>query len=233
VVLETLVPAKRTPAAKTYYQPTIYYGLTPVPTVATNTTTDTMDDPLNRFATPNPFGVFADSDKPDDVAMEDTPIDAPTTATNEPSQPNHYKGANSPAPTHDDATTVQRGSSPSGSRPRSSTPPIATLHFKDEFKWEFRVDKQTLPTEIKQIHCDIMSTIYDQFHGELDFLTDNDTVMTRTQLSTHAHHRKYFRLHPQKDNRYPDRIRFEIYHRIRTSVTLATVKRCDDVNTKL
>jgi hypothetical protein len=201
----------------------------------TNTTTDNMDDSLNRFATPNRYDVLATSDKPDDVAMDDTPTYTPTTDTNDPSQPTHHEGAGFPDTTPDDATTVQRGSSPSGSRPRSPVPPITTLHFKDELvlKWEFQVDKQTLPTEIKQIHCDIMSTIYDQFHGELDFLTDNHTVMTRMQLSTHVHHGKYFCLHRQKDNRQSDRTRVEIYHRIRTSVTLATVKRCNDVNTKL
>jgi hypothetical protein len=132
VVLETLVPAKKTPAAKTFYQPTIYYGLTPVPTVATNTTTDTMDGPLNRFASPNRFGVFAGSDKPDDGAMDNTPVNAPTTATTEPSQPTHHEVSDPPDATTDDATTVQRGSSPSGSRPRSPLPPISTLHFKEE-----------------------------------------------------------------------------------------------------
>jgi hypothetical protein len=53
VVLETLVPAKRIPSARTFFQPTIHYGLTPVPVGTTNTTTDNMDDSLNRFATPN------------------------------------------------------------------------------------------------------------------------------------------------------------------------------------
>lgn len=99
-------------------------------------------------------------------------------------------------------------------------------------KWELRVDPKMLPIEISQLHCDIMTTIYDQFTGDLDFLAPNDTVMTRDQIATHVHHTKYFKIHP-KSNRLSDRKTYEIYHRVRSSVTVATIKRRDHVRAKL
>jgi hypothetical protein len=99
-------------------------------------------------------------------------------------------------------------------------------------KWEIRVAATTTPFEIKQIHCDVMTAMYDQFQGELEFLTTNNTVMNRDQVSKHVDHAWYFRLHPKK-NRLPDCTAFEIYQRIRTCVTLSAIKQCDHVHAKI
>jgi hypothetical protein len=58
--------------------------------------------------------------------------------------------------------------------------------------------------------------MYDQFQGELEFLTPTNTVMSRDQLCKHVDHARYFRLH-QKKNRLPER----------------TIKSCDHVHSKL
>jgi hypothetical protein len=108
--------------------------------------------------------------------MEDILAETPPPVINETSHPAH---SNTIAPgdaTAGDATTVQRGSSPCDSKRRSLTPTIATLHLKREMllKWEIRVGKTMLPTEIKQIYCSLMTGIKEQLQGELDFLAQKD-----------------------------------------------------------
>jgi hypothetical protein len=166
----------------------------------------------------------------DDIPAASAPP-AETERLRRAAQPTAITHAEDPA---DDDTAVRRGSTQRGSRTSTPRLRLTTIPLKQEkvLKWVLRLDKPVWPIEISQVHCEIMVAMYDQFQGKLDFLASDNVVLSRTQLATHGHHARFFRIH-KKSNRLPDIHTYEIYHRIRTSLTLATMKRSDHVLTKL
>jgi hypothetical protein len=115
-----------------------------------------MDNSFAKFATANPYAIPGNGAPLNNntASMAGNPTEVqPPAVTNEISHPAHSTTFVLGDDTADNATTVQCGTSPSGSQPWSLAPPITTLHMRLEMvqKWELRASKKMLPTETKPI----------------------------------------------------------------------------------